>query len=42
VSAQVRYFFDLLDEILALNGFVGFVDIVVVLVPKLERFLPKK
>ena len=35
-------FFDLLDEILALDGFVGFVDVVVALGPELERLLPKE
>jgi hypothetical protein len=35
-------FFDLLDEILALNGFVGFMDVVVALGPELERLLPKE
>jgi hypothetical protein len=35
-------FFDLLDEILALNGFVRFVYIIVALVPVLERLLPEE
>jgi hypothetical protein len=35
-------FFDLLDEILALDGFVGFMDVVVALGPELERLLPKE
>jgi hypothetical protein len=35
-------FFDLLDEILALDGFVGFVDVIVALGPELERLLPKE
>jgi hypothetical protein len=35
-------FFDLLDEILALDGFVGFMDVVVALGPELERLLPEE
>jgi hypothetical protein len=35
-------FFDLLNEILVLDGFVGFVDVVVKLGPELERLLPEE
>jgi len=35
-------FFDLLDETLALDGFVGFMDVVVALGPELERLLPEE
>jgi hypothetical protein len=39
---KVADFFDLLDEILAQNRFVGFVDIFIALVPELKRLLPKE